>query len=58
MSRTIKRITVDIEIEHNPGDDLDKMLNDMEYSFESNTKGIEIISANIIDIDTIFPRKY
>jgi len=56
MPKIIKRVIVDLEIQYNPGYDVDEMLNDMEYNFESNTKGVEIINSEIIDIDTVINR--
>ncbi len=50
---TIKRVTVDLEIVHDIGADLEEMLNEMDYEFESNTDGVVIENSEVVDISGI-----
>ena len=48
--KTTMVVTFDIELNHNPGADLQKAIDEMDYSFDMDEKDVEICRTEIVDV--------
>lgn len=45
--------TITIEFDEKLDLNLNEFVNELEYNFESNTEGVEIVATNLYDFDTV-----